>query len=329
MHNLKPLSNLALLVVFLSGAASLNAQSPAADPPSQPEDAGQTESQRKENDPVKTEAAEIIETLSDKYIAKTFGPRNKGLGTTKFLTPDAKENSDSVIDPKNRQTDPEDWEVAFAPYLYMTGISGTIGAQGRTIEIDSSFGSVLSNLSFGLMGTLQVKKGRFVSFSDLMWIKLGVERDTPGPLYNSARVDVNLFIFDPEVGYRLYESDKGSFDVLGGIRMWSVENSLETTTGVAQGFTASQRKTWVAFVGGFHGSVNVSPRVFLATKFDIGAGSGTDITTQIYAGAGFRIKPKISLIGGYRFLKVNHDDESGFVFNTHMNGFLAGAKFQF
>jgi hypothetical protein len=177
------------------------------------------------------------------------------------------------------------------------------------------------------MGTLEVKKGKFVSFTDMMWVKMGAERTTPGPLYNTARADVNLFIFDPEFGYRLYESDRGAFDVLGGIRLWSVQNELETTTGVAQGFEVSQRKTFVAFVGGFHGVVNVSPRVFLGTKFDIGAGSGTDITTQIYAGAGYKIRPKIALIGGYRYLKVNHDDSSGFVFDTQMNGFIIGAKF--
>ena len=230
-----------------------------------------------------------------------------------------------------KQPDPNDkgWHVAFAPYLYMTGFSGTIGARGRTVEVDASFGSVLENLSFGLMGTLEARKGKFIIFNDMIWNKLGVERDTPGPLYNTARVDVNLFIFDPEVGYRVYESEGGSFDVLGGVRLWSVENSLETTTGTLTGFNVSERKTWVAFVGGFHGVANLTPRFFLSTKFDIGAGSGTDITTQFYGGAGFRIKPKAALIGGYRFLKVDHDDNSGFVFNTNMNGFVLGAKFTF
>lgn len=237
-------------------------------------------------------------------------------------------NSLSPKAPKQSGTSSE-WQMAFAPYLYMTGISGTIGARGRVIEVDSSFGNVLENLSFGLMGVMEAKKGRFIFTNDIMWTKMGVERDTPGPLYNTARVDVNLFIFDPEAGYRVYEGKGGSFDVLGGIRLWSVENSLETTTGIAPGFNVSERKTWVAFVGGFHGVANVTPKFFLSTKFDIGAGSGTDITTQFYGGAGFRIKPNAALIGGYRFLKVDHDDSSGFIFNTNMNGFVIGGKFNF
>lgn len=222
-----------------------------------------------------------------------------------------------------------DWQVAFAPYLYMTGLSGTVGARGRVIAVDASFGNVLSNLSFGLMGALEAKKGKFIISNDIIWTKMGAERNTAGTLYNTARVDVNMFIFDPEVGYRLYEGKGGSFDVLGGIRLWSVENALETTTGTLPGFKVSERKTWVAFVGGFHGVANLSPKFFLSTKFDIGAGSGTDISTQFYGGAGYRIKPKAALIGGYRYMKVNHDDSSGFIFNTNMNGFILGAKFNF
>lgn len=221
------------------------------------------------------------------------------------------------------------WQVAFAPYLYMTGLSGTVGARGKVVEVDASFGNVLKNLSFGLMGALEAKKGKFLITNDIIWTKMGAERDTPGPLYNTARVDVNMFIFDPEIGYRLYEGKGGSFDVLGGIRLWSVENALETTTGTLPGFKVSERKTFVAFVGGFHGVANLTPKFFLSTKFDIGAGSGTDITTQFYGGGGYRITPKAALIGGYRFMKVDHEDNSGFIFNTNMNGFVLGAKFNF
>lgn len=317
MRSFKTLRGVALLALMLltysaSGAQSLPPDAPVA-----------------QQEPTAVVAEVPAKSASDPgeaYVAKTFFSKER---STKEGTKLRSANKGLSLQPYKAQSDPEDWQVAFAPYLYMTGISGTVGANGRTIEVDSSFGNVLENLSFGLMGTLEVKKGRFISVTDMIWTKMGAERNTAGPLYNTARVDVNMFVFDPEVGYRVYEGDGGSFDVLGGVRLWSVENSLETTTGVLPGFNVSQRKTWVAFVGGFRGVANVTPRFFLSTKFDIGAGSGTDITTQIYAGAGFRIKPNAALIGGYRFLKVNHDDNSGFVFNTQMNGFVLGGKFNF
>jgi len=81
---------------------------------------------------------------------------------------------------------------------------------------------------------------------------------------------------------------------------------------------------------GAHGVLNLSPKFYLSSKFDIGGfGVGPDLTTQFYGGAGFRIKPNIALIGGYRYLMVDYDDSQGFLFDTNMNGFVFGAKFSF
>jgi hypothetical protein len=220
------------------------------------------------------------------------------------------------------------WHFGLAPYLFATGISGTVGARGRTLEVDANFGSVWKNLDIGLMGAFEARKGRFVILNDLVWAKLSSERDTPGPFYSTAKLGINLFIFDPELGYRVVDSKKGSLDILGGVRVWSVETNLNVTTGALPGFDVSQRKTWAAPVVGLHGIANVTPRFFLAGKFDIGgAGIGADLTTQVYGAAGYRITKHVALIGGYRWLQVDYDDEKGFLFDTQMSGLMFGAKF--
>ena len=230
--------------------------------------------------------------------------------------------------PRQGGSSPE-WEFAFTPYFYMTGLKGNIGARGRTSDIDMSFADIFNSLKFGLMGALEAKKGKFVVVNDLMWVRLGEERDTPGGLYSSRKLGVNLFVFDPEAGYRVYESDDGWFDVLGGVRIMSVETHLDFRTGSLPGFDVSQRKTWATPVVGGRGLVNVSEKVFMSTKFDVGGGLGADFTGQFYGGAGYRLKPKIALIGGYRYLKTDYDDDSGFLFDTSMNGIVLGAKFEF
>lgn len=228
-----------------------------------------------------------------------------------------------------QQTSSSGWQFAFTPYLYMTGVEGTIGARGVTAEIDASFGDVIENLNLGIMGAFEARKGRFVVVNDLMWIKLGEERDTPGQLFSSVKLGVNMFIWDPEVGYRLYEGKAGTFDVLGGVRLMSVETNVNFRTGILPGFDVSERKTWATPVIGGHGTLNLSSKFYLATKFDIGGGVGADFTGQFYGGAGYRITPKIALVGGYRYLKTDYDDEEGFIFDTAMNGILLGAKFSF
>lgn len=256
------------------------------------------------------------------HFAKNEGkPRNLPI-----ISPEITE----IYPAKKQQTTPSGWQFSFAPYLYATGITGRIGARGTTIEIDESFGDVLSNLNLGLMGTFEARKGKLIFVSDLIWTKMSVERDTPGDLFSSAKLGVNLFIFDPEVGYRVAESRAGSFDVLGGVRIWSVENNLNFRTGTLPGFDVSQRKTFAAPVIGVHGLLNLSSKFYLSSKFDIGGfGAGPDLTTQFYGGAGYRIKPNIALIGGYRYLMVDYDDSEGFLYDTTMNGFVFGAKFSF
>lgn len=262
-------------------------------------------------------------------------PRTPNAGSAKQpdTPPPASERGTSVpigpspVEPV-QQTGGSGWEFAFAPYLYMTGMSGTIGARGTVADVDLTFSDITANFDFGLMGAFQARKGKFVFFSDLLWLRLSEERETPRDLFSDVRLGVDLVVFDPEAGVRVVDSSKGSIDVVGGLRIMSIENDLEFGTGIAQGFRVSQRKTWAMPVAGIFGTRNLSEKVFITGKFDVG-GWSSNFTTQIYAGGGYRITPRVALIGGYRFLKTDYSDDAGFVFDTEMNGILLGAKFTF
>ena len=249
---------------------------------------------------------------SDRGVAKRSQP---SMSTTKSTS--------------QTSTNDTGWHFGFAPYFYLTGISGTVGARGRQLDIDANFGNVWENLDLGLMGTFEARKDRFVFLGDLMWVKLSQERDTPGRFYSTAKLGINLFILDPEAGYRVLRSDRGSLDVLGGVRIWSVETNLNVTTGLLPGFDVSERKTWAAPVIGLRGLMKLSSKSYLTTKFDIGGGVGADFTTQVFAGIGYRLTSHVALVGGYRYLQVDYDTNSGFLFDTRMNGFVFGVKFDF
>ena len=73
----------------------------------------------------------------------------------------------------------------------------------------------------------------------------------------------------------------------------------------------------------------LSPRVFLTGKFDVGGfGVGSDFTGQAFGGAGFQLKPRIAVIGGYRYLRADYISDEGFIFKTSMSGIMLGAKFK-
>jgi hypothetical protein len=250
---------------------------------------------------------------------------------TNFMPPSQSlENSQHPTMLKHRTVIHDGWEFEFTPYVFATGIRGTVGARGRTLDVDSSFFDTIKNVKGLLMGKFDVRKGRFVSTNDLMWIKLSADAENPGRLYNTTDLGVNYFMFDPEIGYRFYESGKGSLDILGGVRIWSVETNLRTTSGILQGFDVSQRKSWAAPIVGVRGRTNLSQKFFMDGKFDIGGfGAGADLTMQVYAGGGYSFTKHFDLVGGFRWLQVDYDDSAGFLYETHMLGLQFGAKFNF
>lgn len=309
-------------VVALSATLSMAQTPPAAE---EPASTITTKVSTGSADPADASTATVVKTVRETETIAVQPKYKIGI-----RNPFEESINEKTPAPARQAQTPSGWQFAFAPYLYATGISGTIGARGRSIEIDESFGDVLSNLDLGLMGTFEARKGKLSFVSDLIWTKMSVERDTPGDLYSDAKLGVNLFIFSPEVGYRVGESKAGSLDVLGGVRIWSIENNLNLRTGILPGFDVSQRKTFAAPVVGVHGLLNLSPKFYVSSKFDIGGfGVGPDLTTQFYGGGGFRVKPNIALIAGYRYMMVDYDDSEGFLFDTNMNGFIFGAKFSF
>ena len=51
----------------------------------------------------------------------------------------------------------DEWEFSFAPYLYLSALSGTVGARGRTFDIDMSIGGVLKKFDVGIMGVMEAR----------------------------------------------------------------------------------------------------------------------------------------------------------------------------
>lgn len=279
--------------------------------------------------------ASTVEETSKTGILKTPEPKDTSTASkTKTIEPEFSLFEKSPISQfqsaaKQADANSSGWKFGFAPYLYLTGLKGTVGARGRTAEIDLSVGDVLSDFKFGFMGVVEARKGRFVIVNDLIWIKLTRTVDTPGALFSSVKVGVNQFMLNPQAGYRIHESKKGSVDILGGVRIESIENNVNFRTGILPGFDVSQRKTWATPVFGARALGNLSPRVFVNGKFDIGGGFGADVTGQLYAGAGFRINPNIAIVGGWRYMVTDYNDGSGFVYNTRMNGLVTGMLFNF
>jgi hypothetical protein len=241
------------------------------------------------------------------------------------------EDATNAVESNRQPASPSEWEFAITPYLFTAGLHGTVGARNRSVEVDASFGDIFDRLEFGLMGAFEARKGNWGVLIDTMYISLENETTTRGLLFSGVSSKTKLFIVDPEVSYRAFSNDKGaSIDLLAGVRIWHLKNSLSFASGLlAPQVDVSESKNWADPVVGARGVVALSPRLFLNGKFDVGGfGVGSDFTGQAYGGAGINVKPRVALIGGYRYLYVDYQND-GFLFKTALKGLVFGATFKF
>ncbi len=224
---------------------------------------------------------------------------------------------------------PSEWEFYITPYFFTAGLGGDVGARGRTAHIDASFSDIWDRLEFGLMGTFEARKGNWGLLVDAMYIKLGNEAPTPGPFFSGVETESKMLIFNPEVNYRAFRGKASAIDLTAGVRIWHLRNSLTFLPGLLAQIDATQSKNWADPVVGGRGIMYVSPKLFLTGKFDVGGfGVGADFTGQAFGGVGIQVKPRVALIGGYRYLYVDYFSD-GFLFKTELNGLIFGAKFKF
>jgi hypothetical protein len=231
--------------------------------------------------------------------------------------------------PVPQTADPDKWQFQFSPYFWLAGLHGIGGTENRTTAVDESFSDVFDALNFAFMATFEARKGRFISLTDLEYVSVSDEKATPGPLFSTVDAGFKTFIFDQEVGYRLFDDpEKGaSIDVLGGVRVWHVSTDFEFGAGILPATRIDASRNWVDGVGGLRGKMALSQKMFLTGKFDLGGG-GSNFTWQIFAGGGYNINPKIALILGYRVLDVNYN-KNNFVYDMNQRGPILGVGFRF
>jgi hypothetical protein len=215
------------------------------------------------------------------------------------------------------------WHLA--PYLWLPGVHGTIGALGRAANISASPGDLLSHFRFGLMGVVEVRYKRIVLPLDLMWVRLEDDKALPLQLKTiTANVKASEFILSPQIGFRLVDQKQLKIDALTGFRYWHLGQNLQFTPS-ALGLSFSQSQNWVDPLVGGHIQVALSPKIEAIIGGDVGGwGTGSQLDYQVVGVLGYRIKPALVLQAGYRYLDVNYRS-GGDIFDVATSGVIFGA----
>jgi hypothetical protein len=216
------------------------------------------------------------------------------------------------------------WNVVIAPYVWFPGVHGTVGDLGRQLGVHATPADMLSHLRFGLMGAAEFRHNRFLLPLDLFWVRLGDNRAIPleqGVI--SANMKGQQFILTPKVGYLLIDNKKLKATALAGFRYWHLGESLTFSPAVL-GWSFSASQNWVDPVLGGRLEVAPAPKVVVTVLGDAGGwGTGSQSDYQFAGLLGYRITPRWTVHGGYRYMGVDYRS-AGFVYNMIQSGAVFG-----
>jgi len=224
--------------------------------------------------------------------------------TARAQSSDGSQNLPSTPAPADPPDSPEGFHLGITPYLWFSGIHGTVGALGHDASVHASASDVLSNFDIGFMILAEPSYNRIVFPIDYMWVKLSDNKGLPFDQgYYSVKVTITESVLTPKIGYRLVDKSRFKADVLWGIRFWYLTNSL-TLQPVSPFGTLSSSKGWVDAVSGAKFQIGLTKRAFITIFGDAG-GANAKYEYQVGGGLGFRIAERWALQAGYRYLAVD------------------------
>ncbi len=221
--------------------------------------------------------------------------------------------------PASRSTDR--WQFASLSYLWVPGMSGTVGARGYNTSASVSPTDALKNLNIGIMGAFEARYQSWSLPFDYVWVKLSDKDalvDFPG---YSAKATVKEGVFTPKVNYLVLDGRMVKIKATTGLRYWHLGQDLQLIPPDKPSLSVGTSQNWVDFVAGANALVPLSRRVTVMVLGDAGAG-GANVDYQVAGIANYQIKPKWGIGIGYRYLDVDYRNSNRFIFDTHQSGMV-------
>ena len=238
------------------------------------------------------------------------------------------------------------WKVGVAVYGWMPQLSGTVLLPGpNTADFDIKFSTLLKDLDFGGMTSLEAQKGRWGMFADVIYLDLGTDKTTTrGGVIDGISVPVTidvtsntdlkgwLLTFGPS--YRVVAKPGSTLDVFAGAGMLWLKPTLNVDlnadfgdfSGPGRSRSASATsETWNAIIG-FKGrqGLGASHKWSIPYYANIGTGQ-SDFTVQVAGGIAYAFSWG-EVAASWRYLDYNQKSTDALQ-SLKINGPLVGVGF--
>ncbi|MCG3121891.1 MAG: hypothetical protein GIKADHBN_00263 [Phycisphaerales bacterium] len=263
----------------------------------------------------------------------------------------------------NAATESKEFQLTFAPYIWLCGVDGTTGTGGVTLDVDADFWDIWneSDSLFGIMGALDIEYKRFVLQLTGSYTQVeasdGRGRARSGALGGgitagvSADVEIQTGFYEAMGGYRFVESawgksDENSFSLDGfvGGRFTDMQLQQDVTADVTitlpdgrvleAGRTRSMddNQGWFEPFVGMRSEIGFGKHWAMVFRGDVGGFDvdGDQFAWQALGAVGYRLPQEgggsIDLFAGYRVLSQDYTN-ADYVWSAMTLGPILGAQF--
>ena len=243
---------------------------------------------------------------------------------------------------KAAEEKPDDrWRFTITPYLWLPSVSASAkltlpsGLESTSTDVDSG-------LEFAALLNMEVRKGRWSIFSDIMYLNASADgtahfpgvSPSSGGWTSETDLDLKTIIFEVVGGYTVFRNEYLNFDLLAGVRYAGIDG--DATLDVVGPLPAlvstmdfSESEAFVDPIVGFKGKFELGKKWFVPYYFDIGGFSvDSDLTLQAFAGIGYHFCDWFSMVLGYRYLYYDFGG-SKLVEDMNLYGGMLGFAFTF
>jgi len=226
------------------------------------------------------------------------------------------------------------FEVNIVPlYLWLPGMSGTVGVFGSSVQVDltpidivSNLGDFLDALDGLYMGAGEVRYGDFGLAYDIFYIDVSSTAEIDRTLLKGAADIAFSQVMATILGsYRAVEDENMYVDLLGGIRIndVSVDVDVDTTLG---GFELSDGSTWVDPMFGAKGRMQLNENWYASgTALVGGFGVSSDFVWDVSAILGYQWNDWLDLYAGFRGAGTDYKSGS-LIWDVTQYGPILGAS---
>lgn len=234
-----------------------------------------------------------------------------------------------VAQVQEQAEDTDGWHFRVGIPLWAAGTTGTIGVRNREVHIDKSFSDLADTLDFTAALNLEIRKRRWLFFSDGLYLKTSTSGDPRG-LFSGAQVHVGqkMAFDDLAIGYAVVKNECFSLEPFVGAQLVYLEPNLSLDLPITNR-TASTSRFWADPILGIYLNYRFSKPAGFYAKADVGGfGVSSHLTYQAEGGFDFPIASHFYARLAYRYLNIDFEKRNAsFEFATSGPQLELGLRF--